>query len=298
MRMSEQPPAGWYPDGHGNERYWDGAAWTDTVRVPSTPPTGPADATKKKDGVFAKLGATVKQTVADRQAAKDEAARQHAANEAAAGALVTRGVFGTSTIEVFQGGYVRVAEGSEDHTAVEGITKKTPYEKLRSIKFTPSDEEKAAAAPASALEGAVGSAVTSLMKGGKNLMKGTVPGLAVAGIAHVTSTGSRRSFLTIATDKTIHTLSNQSSNGFIKTSNKGHSEVARELEAAGNAVLGIPDADAHQVTVVPEPTVPNTSAAPGPSLSERLRELADLHKDGILSDEEFAASKAKLLAGL
>jgi len=39
-------------------------------------------------------------------------------------------------------------------------------------------------------------------------------------------------------------------------------------------------------------------AAAEPTLSERLRELADLHKDGILCDDEFAGAKAKLLAGL
>jgi hypothetical protein len=27
-----QAPAGWYPDGQGNNRYWDGEAWTDNVQ--------------------------------------------------------------------------------------------------------------------------------------------------------------------------------------------------------------------------------------------------------------------------
>lgn len=35
-----------------------------------------------------------------------------------------------------------------------------------------------------------------------------------------------------------------------------------------------------------------------PSPTDRLREVADLHKEGILSDEEFASAKAKLLGGL
>ena len=32
--MSEQARAEWYPNGNGNERYWDGAAWTEHVRQP------------------------------------------------------------------------------------------------------------------------------------------------------------------------------------------------------------------------------------------------------------------------
>lgn len=35
-------PAGWYPSGDGNERYWDGSAWTDQSRVAPTPPPLPA----------------------------------------------------------------------------------------------------------------------------------------------------------------------------------------------------------------------------------------------------------------
>lgn len=296
--MSEQAPAGWYPDGQGNERFWDGSAWTDSVRTAAAMPPSPSETGTKKEGAFAKLTASVKQSVADRQAAKDEAERKHVADAQAAGALVTSGVYGASTVEIYQGGYVRVAVGSEDHSVAASITKKTPYESLRSIKYAPSDAEKAAAAPTSgsALEGAIGSAVNSLFKGGKNLIKGTVPGLAAAGVAHVASTDSRRSYLIIATDRAIHTLSNHTHNGFIKTSNKGHIQVARELEAAGNAVLGVDDPLALPAVPVPQPTL--VVSASEPTLSERLRELAGLHKDEILSDEEFAAAKAKLLAGL
>lgn len=295
--MSEQAPAGWYPDGLGNERFWDGGAWTESIRAGAALPPSPPDAGKKKESAFAKLTASVKQGVADRQTAKDEADRKHLADAEAAGALVTSGVFGSSTVEIYQGAYVRIAAGSEDRSVAETITKKTPYERLRSIKYTPSDAEKAASAPSSTLEGAVGSAVTALFKGGKNLVASTVPGLAAAGVAHVASTGSRRSFLIIATDKTIHTLSNQTHNGYIKTSNKGHIEVARELEASGNAVLGVTDPSALPAVAEPDP-VQSTRSAPEPTIPERLRELASLHRDEIISDEEFAAAKAKLLAGL
>jgi hypothetical protein len=38
-------------------------------------------------------------------------------------------------------------------------------------------------------------------------------------------------------------------------------------------------------------------AAAGPSLNEQLRQLAELHGSGALTDEEFASAKAQLLRG-
>lgn len=32
-----QAPAGWYPDDHGNQRWWDGARWTDQVQTDAEP---------------------------------------------------------------------------------------------------------------------------------------------------------------------------------------------------------------------------------------------------------------------
>jgi membrane protease subunit (stomatin/prohibitin family) len=42
--------------------------------------------------------------------------------------------------------------------------------------------------------------------------------------------------------------------------------------------------------------VPAPRAA-GPSMADQMNQLADLHNRGVLSDDEFAASKAKLLGG-
>jgi Short C-terminal domain len=55
----------------------------------------------------------------------------------------------------------------------------------------------------------------------------------------------------------------------------------------------------------PEPSVPEPSyaapaaapAAPAPDPIEQLKELAALKEQGILTDEEFAAQKAKVLGG-
>ncbi|MFT4210562.1 MAG: DUF2510 domain-containing protein, partial [Microbacterium sp.] len=34
-------PAGWYDDGQGQTRYWDGTAWTEHVAPPASQPPAP-----------------------------------------------------------------------------------------------------------------------------------------------------------------------------------------------------------------------------------------------------------------
>jgi Short C-terminal domain len=46
----------------------------------------------------------------------------------------------------------------------------------------------------------------------------------------------------------------------------------------------------------PPPPAPQAQAAAAPDPIEQLKELAQLHQQGVLTDEEFAAQKAKLLA--
>jgi hypothetical protein len=44
--MSEKPPAGWYPDSSGANRWWDGEKWTDHTQPPppqDAPPAGSAE---------------------------------------------------------------------------------------------------------------------------------------------------------------------------------------------------------------------------------------------------------------
>lgn len=296
--MSEQAPAGWHPDGQGNERYWDGAAWTDQIR-----PLG-GTSMPKKAGAFSKLGDAVRNAAAEKLAERPERNRRQAEGAQAAGALVTSGVFGTSTVEIYENGYVRVAAWGErtSGTGPKATDKNTPYEKLISITFTQAKEDQPSGA-ASALENTVGPAVAKLMKGGKGLMKASAPGMAVAGVAHLSSNAARKTFLTIATDKQIHTLTNQSSKTLgVKISNKGHDDVGRALEIAGNAALGVVEVDPQPVgapvIAADPPPPPASQPAAVPTLTERLRELADLHKEGILSDQEFADAKAKLLGGL
>jgi len=61
---------------------------------------------------------------------------------------------------------------------------------------------------------------------------------------------------------------------------------------------GAADAQAQQ-QYAPPPVqyAPPPAPAAGPDLTAQLQQLAQLHDSGILSDEEFAAAKQKLLAG-
>jgi hypothetical protein len=56
---------------------------------------------------------------------------------------------------------------------------------------------------------------------------------------------------------------------------------------------GEQDAGAYQQQAAPPPAAPAPDPAPDPI--ERLKELGQLHEQGILTDEEFAAQKAKVL---
>ncbi len=247
--------------------------------------------------VISKLGSVVKKAAADRKATKEEEARDHSERARAAGALVTSGVFGISTVEIYEGGYVRVAEGREGNSRATEITKATPFERLRSISFaSPETDKPDSSAAGSPIEGAVMQAMSGIMKGGKLLTKGTAIGMAASGVAQLAANSARKSSLVIATDRAIHTLTNQKHNGVYNVSQKEHNTVALALVDAGNSVLGI--------SAEPEPQVAveaiAVAAAPpaAPTLSDRLRELSVLHQEGILSDDEFSAAKGKLLAGL
>jgi hypothetical protein len=56
------------------------------------------------------------------------------------------------------------------------------------------------------------------------------------------------------------------------------------------------DYDAYQEPAVGGYAEP-AAAAPAPDPIEQLKQLAALHQQGVLTDEEFAAQKAKLLSG-
>ena len=58
---------------------------------------------------------------------------------------------------------------------------------------------------------------------------------------------------------------------------------------------GEQDAQAYEQQGYAEPAYEQPPAPPEADPIEQLKQLADLHSQGILTDEEFAAQKAKLL---
>ena len=59
----------------------------------------------------------------------------------------------------------------------------------------------------------------------------------------------------------------------------------------------IDDLEQQQQVSAPPPAAAPAPAAPAaaPSVADQIGQLADLHQQGVLTDDEFAAAKAKLL---
>ena len=132
-------PAGWYDDGSGRQRWWDGRAWgvyaQDVSPVPAeVHPVGsgqvlaPVARPMKEPGILDALGQAVKDAAVERknlaigaltagvrarrerEEREREARRRQEELDRQAGALVTSGVFGDAYIEIFENGYVRIGE--------------------------------------------------------------------------------------------------------------------------------------------------------------------------------------------
>lgn len=307
-------PAGWYDDGSGCRRWWNGQAWTEDVWDERPSRSDVMRLTQRRDqtavvsaqisakpSVLDRLGSSVVKAVTDRRAEKEERRRRYAELERAAGELVTSGIFGMSKVEIFRGGYVRVDSPSDPSNPTR-MPKTTSYEKLLSITFvSPRSEASDAGVAGTVMQGAAVQAVAALAKGGAGIMKASVPGLAVTGAAHVARSMTGKSTLTIVTDRKIYTLTNQV--GTLRIVKKEHEGVGRELERVGKSVLGVVEAGASAESVPVVSTgeagsMGSPGAGSAPTISDRLRELAGLHAEGILDDAEFAAAKAKLLESL
>lgn len=65
-------------------------------------------------------------------------------------------------------------------------------------------------------------------------------------------------------------------------------DAAQDVPAAAPPAPAAPPAG-------PEPAAPLAPAAEGNQLADQLGRLADLHGTGVLTDDEFAAAKARLL---
>lgn len=144
----------------------------------------------QKQGFWASVAADAKKSAAEAEA------REKLASETA-GNLVTKQSFGGSTVEIYDGGYVRIATF---------ISRSTPYERLRSIKHSFQVQDKSA-----------GGRITA--------------GLLTSGVSLLTSKEKRTIFLTVATDKRTHSLKATGGMG------RGPDKVALSLETAGRGVL-------------------------------------------------------------
>ncbi|GAB2860223.1 SHOCT domain-containing protein [Nocardioides pacificus] len=202
----------------------------------------------EQPGAVAKFGSSMSKAYGDAQAAGQV---RDAHNRNTYGQIVKKGVFGATTVEIYERGFVRIGLF---------LTQKSPFEKLASISFTTQVQDKSA--------------------GGRAVAAGLTMGLST-----FTSNEKRVLFLTVATDKKVHTL--QAEGGMGRTEDK----AGLALEAAGKAVLeATRRSDAGQTMM--------TQSVPSATVGEQLRQVADLHNDGVLSDEEFATAKAKLLEQL
>ncbi|MEO6205749.1 MAG: SHOCT domain-containing protein [Mycobacteriales bacterium] len=184
--------------------------------------------------------------------------------EAAAkyGRLVASELFASRRIELYDGGYVRVGGVSNVTGGPQNdlMSKNSFYVVAYDAPF-----EKLRAIKASAQ-------VQDKSAGGR-----AVASVASFGLSKLASNENRYLFLTISTDRETYSL--QEKGGMLL------GQASMKLELAGQGIL-----DALGSRAASAPATP----APG-SVADQLRDLAALHRDGVLTDEEFAAAKAKLL---
>jgi len=82
---------------------------------------------------------------------------------------------------------------------------------------------------------------------------------------------------------------------------RGGRQREEQANAEAEQDQRIADLEAQQQPQQPPPPPPAYQQPPppppaaGPSMTDQLNQLNDLHQQGALSDEEFAAAKAKLL---
>lgn len=334
-------PAGWYDDGTGRQRWWDGNAWgvyaeeVSSMQLEARPVSfgqtaAPAAQSVKEPGIFNALGQAVKNAAAERKdmaigaltagvrarREREEREREERLRQAEraqmAGRRVTGGEFGTSEVEIYENGYVRVAGPSERGCLCQ-IDESTPYENLISISFERPDSGNSESAgvvgvPSVATAGTAVKVVSMIAKRNPTVMAVSAgAGIAAAGAGAVARVMSAKAVLTITTDQRVHVLTNQVKHPMtgIPMPRKDHESVGAVLEQTGNAVLAalgrgpvtsnVPALPSGQVEV---PQEVSSSRMSSEDVAKRLRDLDELRKEGILDDADFLIAKRQLLGRL
>jgi len=79
-----------------------------------------------------------------------------------------------------------------------------------------------------------------------------------------------------------------------------YDQKAAEQQQAEQAAMyqqqAAADQAAAQAAAAQQAAAAGQQAGPGPRLDEQLREIAELHQSGVLTDEEFVSAKAQLLS--
>ena len=229
-----------------------------------------------------------------------------------AGRRVTGGRFGDSEVEIYENGYVRVAGPSEGGRSCR-IDESTPYENLISISFERPDGGSSGVAGVAGVSSVAtaGTAVKVVSMIAKRHPLGMAVsggiGLAAAGAGTVTKIMSAKAVLTITTDQRVHVLTNQAKHPKrgIPMPRKDHESVGAVLEQTGNSVLTalgrgpvVPNVPALPSGQVEPPQTQSSPSMSTEDVAKRLRELAELRKEGILDDADFAIAKRQLLEKL
>ena len=213
------------------------------------------------------------------------------------GPLAAEGVFGTTAIEIYEGGYVRVAK-SADGEADGKATRDTPYEKLISIEISEGGSSASDALHQSTAT--VASVMTAKLLSRRKGMVGSVgSGLAAMGVDRLVHQLGQKAVLTVATDRQVHSLTNQRRTYVgLMLPVSGHNALGTNLVAAGKRVLRATGTEVEPTRTETATLKARQRTIEPATLGEQIRELSALNVEGLLTDEEFTDAKRRLLQQL
>ncbi|MEJ6555561.1 DUF2510 domain-containing protein [Microbacterium esteraromaticum] len=298
---SPQVPQGWYYDGNGEVRWWDGRRWTEHVQpgVPLKAAVGAnadrsADPKSERDAERQAIAArkhAVRAVVIDRRNAerreKEAAAlavreQKRVAKAAKQAQKESDRVAKIAAREAELAAWDRVT-GKQVFMSSFGLTAIVLYENgyarfgvsLLGMTGEPGAPEKLLGAKTT-------TQVQDKSAGGRAVAAGMTMGLSM-----LASNEKRLIFLTITTDKQVRVM--KAEGDMMRTVDKAAMEIVARAEALIEQSASLPIA----VRQVAHNEEPGTKQA---DVIEKIRRLAELRDAGILSADEFESKKAELLS--